>query len=203
MTVETTTAGLAVEGNAPGLLSDQTDPADPTAFVPITITPSMTATEVAEQIGLVIDATLAVQDMQDYYQVIKVDEDLLQMVGHSVSVGDGCPLAYSNELSGDNPPGDQTSPETTQFYSNIRGQDNYHEGFYIDDVIVGYTERGEMVTGAPARHRFHGSAQSGMVHIRSVMVDRLRQGTEHRPGPLSVRDPHGHGLRGAIPATLL
>jgi hypothetical protein len=33
-----------------------------------------------------------------------------------------------------------TSPE--------RGQKNGHEGFYIDDIIVGFAERGEMVTGA-------------------------------------------------------
>ncbi|MCA9093620.1 MAG: hypothetical protein KDA68_09055, partial [Planctomycetaceae bacterium] len=29
------------------------------------------------------------------------------------------------------------------------GQDNNHEGFYIDDIIVGFAERGEMVTNAP------------------------------------------------------
>ena len=35
--------------------------------------------------------------------------------------------------------GDFTDPE--------RGQNNDHEGFYIDDIIIGYAERGEMVTG--------------------------------------------------------
>ncbi len=34
--------------------------------------------------------------------------------------------------------------------SRERGRDNVYEGFYIDDVIIGYTERGEMVTAAPA-----------------------------------------------------
>ena len=33
---------------------------------------------------------------------------------------------------------------------SIRSTNNNHEGFYIDDIIVGYAERGEMVTGAVA-----------------------------------------------------
>lgn len=36
--------------------------------------------------------------------------------------------------------GDLTSPG--------RGQNNNHEGFYIDDIIIGWSERGEMITGA-------------------------------------------------------
>ena len=34
--------------------------------------------------------------------------------------------------------------------SATRGQNNTFEGFYIDDIIVGFAERGEMVTGAVA-----------------------------------------------------
>jgi len=37
---------------------------------------------------------------------------------------------------------------TGNFNSPGRGQDNEFEGFYIDDIIVGFAERGEMVTGA-------------------------------------------------------
>ena len=33
---------------------------------------------------------------------------------------------------------------------SIRSTNNNHEGFYIDDIIIGYAERGEMVTGAAA-----------------------------------------------------
>ncbi|MFP6763660.1 MAG: hypothetical protein VB858_08580, partial [Planctomycetaceae bacterium] len=31
-----------------------------------------------------------------------------------------------------------------------RGQNNQFEGFYIDDIIIGFSERGEMITGATA-----------------------------------------------------
>lgn len=34
--------------------------------------------------------------------------------------------------------------------STQRGQKNAYEGFYVDDIIVGFAERGEMVTSAPA-----------------------------------------------------
>ncbi|MCA9007114.1 MAG: hypothetical protein KDA70_17700, partial [Planctomycetaceae bacterium] len=37
---------------------------------------------------------------------------------------------------------------TNSFNSNRRGQNNTGEGFYIDDIIVGFAERGEMVTNS-------------------------------------------------------
>ncbi|QDU48389.1 Calx-beta domain protein [Gimesia panareensis] len=37
---------------------------------------------------------------------------------------------------------------TSAFNNNRRGQNNTGEGFYIDDIIVGFAERGEMVTGS-------------------------------------------------------
>ncbi len=46
-----------------------------------------------------------------------------------------------NDIKGTaNTNGNLSSPE--------RGQKNNYEGFYIDDIIVGFAERGEMVTGA-------------------------------------------------------
>ena len=43
---------------------------------------------------------------------------------------------------------------TGNFNSSARGQDNQYEGFYIDDLVVGFAERGEMVTGAVADTSF-------------------------------------------------
>lgn len=45
----------------------------------------------------------------------------------------------------DNTVGDSPFADTTQPY---RAENNSFEGFYIDDIIIGLTERGEMVTGA-------------------------------------------------------
>ena len=38
---------------------------------------------------------------------------------------------------------------TGNFFSNRRGQSNANEGVYIDDITIGFAERGEMVTNAP------------------------------------------------------
>jgi VCBS repeat-containing protein len=40
------------------------------------------------------------------------------------------------------------------FNNAERGQNNQFEGFYIDDIIVGFTERGEMVTGTAGNTAF-------------------------------------------------
>ena len=40
--------------------------------------------------------------------------------------------------------------ELSDPFRSIRSTNNNHEGFYIDDIIIGYAERGEMVTGAVA-----------------------------------------------------
>ncbi len=45
---------------------------------------------------------------------------------------------------------DGLANQTGDFNSSQRGQQNDHEGFYIDDVIIGFAERGEMVTGVAA-----------------------------------------------------
>lgn len=46
--------------------------------------------------------------------------------------------------------------------SASRGQNNGHEGFYIDDLVVGFAERGEMVTSANAgQTTFFDTATSG------------------------------------------
>src|SRR5690606_4972213 len=40
------------------------------------------------------------------------------------------------------------------FPGALRAQNNDHEGVYIDDIIIGFAERGEMVTGATANTSF-------------------------------------------------
>ncbi len=36
----------------------------------------------------------------------------------------------------------------------LRGRDNAFEGAYIDDIIIGFAERGEMLTGADTNDQF-------------------------------------------------
>ncbi|MBT4011407.1 MAG: hypothetical protein HOF15_03725, partial [Planctomycetaceae bacterium] len=67
--------------------------------------------------------------------IVKQHEDLLRIVGHTVD--DAGPLGLANTLQGDLP-GNANSP--------VRYQNNDHEGFYADDFVIGYAERGEMIT---------------------------------------------------------
>jgi hypothetical protein len=53
-------------------------------------------------------------------------------------------FSTAGSVNDPNLPGDATG----NFFSNRRGQNNDHEGVFIDDIIVGFAERGEMVTGA-------------------------------------------------------
>ena len=77
------------------------------------------------------------------------------MIGHGVSSG---PLPYSNLLPGDVIPAVPASaannftpvPSETNLHDFGSAEDNSHEGFYIDDIIIGFTGRGEMITSAPA-----------------------------------------------------
>jgi hypothetical protein len=46
------------------------------------------------------------------------------------------------------------------FTSNTRGQNNDHEGFFVDDITVGLAGRGEMVTGATANTNYFTVPQS-------------------------------------------
>ena len=82
----------------------------------------------------------------DSFKVDNVNGDsIVRMIGHVVS--NAGPLPYANHLAGDNND-PLVDAGTTQFTTTTRGQDNNHGGFYIDNVIIGFAERGEMITDA-------------------------------------------------------
>jgi hypothetical protein len=77
--------------------------------------------------------------------------------------------------------------------TEARGLDNAYEGFYIDDIVVGYAERGEQVSGAT-------SGQTGFFDVATPDNDdtsaqvlegayqlEIRRGTEY-----SAFDPYGN-----------
>ncbi|MGH7195003.1 MAG: hypothetical protein ACREJM_15935, partial [Candidatus Saccharimonadales bacterium] len=65
------------------------------------------------------------------------------------------PFAYKSDLPHQFPdPAADGAPIPGDYYGNpgkaTRAQNNEHEGWYLDDLIVGLAGRGEMVTNAPA-----------------------------------------------------
>jgi hypothetical protein len=87
-------------------------------------------------------------------------------------------------------PGQALANTTGDLGSPTRGQNNDYEGFYIDDIVVGFAERGEMVTAANAN-------QAGFFDIGTSGADaqvlqgsyqlEIRRGTEYTtPNSLPV-----------------
>ena len=70
------------------------------------------------------------------------------------------------------------------FFSEERAQQNNFEGAYIDDVIIGFAERGEMVTGPSAANDFFVVPQNPDAQAPSEVLTgpyqfEIRRGTEY------------------------
>jgi hypothetical protein len=83
----------------------------------------------------------------------KVNGKVVNVIGHTVAQNGILP--FSNILPGDHPLLPTLNYDRYQGtgfdptgLSRERGQDNAHEGIYIDNLVVGFTERGQMVTDA-------------------------------------------------------
>ncbi|MCG2683351.1 MAG: GEVED domain-containing protein, partial [Planctomycetales bacterium] len=110
---------------------------DSLAATPIEITSMMTADEVAQVIGATFDAVFAGGNPS-----FRVQGSIIRMIHHPVDWPG--PLPYANYLPG----------ESGDFNDIARGQDNAHEGFYLDNIVIGFVERGEMATQVQANTDF-------------------------------------------------
>jgi hypothetical protein len=81
---------------------------------------------------------------------------------------------------------------TGDFTSSTRGQNNRFGGFFIDDIIVGFAERGEMVTGA-------GRGNNDVFHIVGTPSGTAGVPTQFLSGPyqLELRRGTEYGVMGA------
>jgi len=70
-------------------------------------------------------------------------------------------------------------------FTNVaRGQDTGHEGFFVDDITVGFAERGEMVTGATPDMSFFQTPRNPNVGAPTQILTgpyqlEVREGTEY------------------------
>jgi hypothetical protein len=94
-----------------------------------------------------------------------------------------------NDING---PAEDTGDFRFSTASRDRGANNAFEGFYIDDIIVGFAERGEMVTGAlPDQTAFFGIGTPIANEYNAQVLQgpyqlEIRRGTEYgdQPAPL-------------------
>ncbi|MHC4400827.1 MAG: nidogen-like domain-containing protein, partial [Planctomycetota bacterium] len=161
---------VIVQGDAPGVV---------TSGVSVPTDGNMTDDQVASIVSDVVNQTLTGSTDQT---VVKWDDDLghlMHVIGHSVNGG---PLPFANFLDGDTT--GKTYPRTGNRFNNFqRGQDNAHEGLYVDDIIIGFAERGEMVTQASGDTSFSTAAAPGPGGAPVVTVGpyqlEIRRGEEY------------------------
>ena len=94
----------------------------------------------------------------------------------------------------------------------LRGQNNAQEGFYIDDIIIGWSERGEIITGATTNTNFFSVPQdpdpmAPVESLRGPYQLEIRRGNEHASIPddlnpgiaiSSTFDPNVQFVPGAV-----
>ncbi|MFM7206389.1 MAG: fibronectin type III domain-containing protein, partial [Planctomycetaceae bacterium] len=80
---------------------------------------------------------------------------------------------------------------TGNFASSERGQNNDFEGFYVDDIVVGFAERGEMVTGASA-------SQTGFFDITTPKSTTVPEQTLFGEYQLEIRRGTDYLVSGAV-----
>ena len=77
------------------------------------------------------------------YNTVKVNGSQINLIGHTVTDGVSVPVGGTANLPiSDVLPGD----DYANYLSNTRGQNNDFEGWFVDDVEVGFAGRGEMAS---------------------------------------------------------
>ncbi|QDS90768.1 Dockerin type I repeat protein [Rosistilla ulvae] len=143
--VDVTSSRLSVDLPADMVVSQ---PGVALGNTPIVVHSGMTADEVALAVQASLATALNVAGTEDFTDAYPIRNGYLIKV-YGYSVVDSGPLGLtqdSNEFDGYDLPGDQFGQFTSSSLDNsFRAQDNAYRGVYIDDIIVGFRERGEMV----------------------------------------------------------
>lgn len=223
MSVETTSASLVVEGDSPDTISD--------GVIGISILPWMTADEVAAETAKIINESFLAEaypeggsyDYSEFLTTVKQDNSLLTFAGFTINAAgphsffnDAQPGDYVGDAATDqglttrNDDGSRNivggNPDGTQYYYNLGAQDNRHEGFYIDDVVIGFAERGLMVTDATPETGFAdvpeeewaGTITEGWYQLTIRTASEYTMGTPYRS--LDTNDRNTEGITIVAPA---
>ncbi|MGM0486523.1 MAG: choice-of-anchor L domain-containing protein [Planctomycetota bacterium] len=150
--VSVSSSGLQLAG-APG-----------TSGIPIEIDAGMGREEITE----IVRQALADQYAGGLTEAIKVHKNLMHVIGHTVS--DPGPFGLTNTLPGD---------VYGAFNENLRGQNNDHEGIYLDDFVIGFAERGEVATGASGDSSFFTNPTSSQQILEGPYQLEIRQGEKY------------------------
>lgn len=142
-----------------------------------------TAVELATETQRVMNLTMAPQAFAQGYLMFNRFQEFIYGNGYQFDVNDSG-LGYDGALQGDDfgyanqaRIGLETSTGTN---ANQRGQDNLFRGVFFDDIIIGFAERGEMVTGATTANNFiHNFALRENEIVTGEYQLEIRRGTDY------------------------
>ncbi len=136
-------AGSASAGLPANFISD--NPGVAPGNQRVLVNNAMTANEVRDAIRVALARSFNVTAQQANIDLIPFHESSIFLFGKTV-VSRG-PLGLSTTLQGDEFGERNSGPTSTNIGLGAqRGQNNNFEGVYIDDIVIGFAERGEMVT---------------------------------------------------------
>jgi len=207
--MEQTTPGdkpaMILDG-APGLADPTADP--PNVLVPIS--PLMDDVAVADAIAEAMDTRFSQvfddegnfvsgDQNEELHTSVKTNRGLIYVRPNHLLADPG-PLAYYGDFQpGDMPAAGSQGGSGTQFLWNLRGQDNAYEGFYVDDVMIGFAERGEMQTDV--RPNAAGQAETFFQHAEVMGVVTtgyyqfsIRRASEDAWGVWDTNDRQGEAI---------
>jgi hypothetical protein len=182
-TVTAASSALTIDGNA-GV-------AGGSRAVPVA--PNMTANQVAVAIRQALANEFSGGDITN----IKGHEELVWIIGHSVTAAG--PLGYANTL-----PGDAFGAFNASFQNGVanrpgslRGMNNAVEGVYIDDIVLGFADRGEMIINAPVDTTF----TTNIDIADDYPVGNLYLGIDVGPYDVEIRRASDYGSSGKVSPT--
>ena len=186
--------------NGPGILVEGNDGLNNPNNVQLLVDASMTDQEVADVMRRAIAMDLLNTPVP--LETIKAYKEVIQVIGHTVT--DRGRLGLTKSLPDGNavntfpfdpqPSISLSSPPA--FYSNLRGQNNDHEGFYFDDIIIGFAERGEISTSAPTSAALGGNVVTVSPSTGGSDIDtgnyqlEIRRGTDYTIGSNPTGDQY-------------
>lgn len=123
-----------------------------TTGTPIVINSTTPLIEVRDRTAAAINSVFATQAEAEGYNGFTTYANTIRVFGHSiVNAGPLGTMSLATARGNDALPGDSRGSFNrfqTQQGPALRGLNNRNEGVYIDDIIVGFAERGEMVTNS-------------------------------------------------------
>ncbi|MBA2115060.1 GEVED domain-containing protein [Bremerella alba] len=147
------------------------------------------AVDLAEATQDAMNETMAEQAFDQGYFMFNRFEEFIYGNGYTFDVNDSG-LGHDGSLQGDDFGYASTKvggAEAQDTNDNMRGQDNQNRGVLIDDIIIGFAERGEMVTGATTNTNFTHNQQLRSFEILTGEYQlEIRRGTDYGiPDPLA------------------